>query len=76
MEDKLRRKRKTKRKQASSPTPTPPRWTKRPPHPYLLKKKKNEKVVVIKVNKQANNGAKRIWVPNDIISNMKSTKKI
>ena len=43
---------------------------------YLLKKKKNDKVVVIKVNKQANNGAKRIWVPKEIISNMKSTKKV
>ena len=27
--------------------------------PYLLKKKKNNKVVAIKVNKQANNGVKR-----------------
>ena len=27
--------------------------------PYLLKKKKNDKVVAIKVNKQANNGVKR-----------------
>ena len=27
--------------------------------PYLLKKKKNDKVVVIKVNKQTNNGVKR-----------------
>ena len=44
--------------------------------PYLLKKKKNDKVVAIKVNKQANNGAKRIWVPKEIISNMKSTKKV
>ena len=44
--------------------------------PYLLKKKKNDKVVAIKVNKQANNGVKRIWVPREIISNMKSTKKI
>ena len=43
--------------------------------PYLLKKKKNDKVVAIKVNKQANNGAKRIWVQK-IISNMKSTKKV
>jgi hypothetical protein len=34
--------------------------------PYLLKKK-NEKVVAIKVNKQANNGAKCIWVPKEII---------
>ena len=41
-----------------------------------LKKKKNDKVVAIKVNKQANNGVKRIWVPKEIISNMKSTKKV
>ena len=45
--------------------------------PYLLKKNKNDKVVTIKVNKQANNnGAKCIWVPKEIISNMKSTKKV
>ena len=44
--------------------------------PYLLKKKKNDKEVAIKVNKQANNGAKSIWVPKKIISNMKSTKKV
>ena len=45
--------------------------------PYLLKKKKNNKVVAIKVNKQANNnGVKRFWVPKEIISNMKSTKKV
>ena len=44
--------------------------------PYLLKKKKNDMVVAIKVNKQANNGTKRIWVPKKIISNMKSTKKV
>ena len=41
--------------------------------PYLLKKKKkNDKVAAIKVN----NGAKRISVPKEIISNMKSTKKV
>ena len=45
-------------------------------HTYLLKKKKNDKVVAIKVNKQAYNGAKHIWVPKEIISNMKSTKKV
>ena len=46
--------------------------------PYLLKKKKkkNDMVVAIKVNKQANNGVKRFWVPNEIISNMKRTKKV
>ena len=42
----------------------------------LKKKKKNNKVVAIKVNKQANNGVKRFWVPKEIISNMKSTKKV
>ena len=44
--------------------------------PYLLKKKKNDKVVAIKVKKQANKGAKHIWVPKEIIYNMKSTMKV
>ena len=44
--------------------------------PYSLKKKKNDKVVAIKVNKQVNNGVKRFWVPKEIISNMKSIKKV
>jgi TPP-dependent indolepyruvate ferredoxin oxidoreductase alpha subunit len=46
--------------------------------PYLIKKKKNGKVIAIKANKQANKGkgAKRIWVPKKIISTMKSTKKV
>jgi hypothetical protein len=46
--------------------------------PYLIKKKKNGKVIAIKANKQANKGkgAKHIWVPKEIISTMKSTKKI
>ena len=44
--------------------------------PYLLKKKKNDKVVAIKVNKQANNGVKRFWMPKEIISNTRSTKKV
>jgi hypothetical protein len=46
--------------------------------PYLIKKKKNEKVIAINANKQANKGkgAKRIWVPKEIISTMKSTKKV
>jgi hypothetical protein len=37
--------------------------------PYLIKKKKNGKVIAIKANKQANKGkgAKRIWVPKEII---------
>ena len=43
---------------------------------YLLEKKKNDKVVAIKVNKQANNGVKRFWVPKEIISNKKSIKKV
>jgi hypothetical protein len=46
--------------------------------PYLIKKKRNGKVIAIKTNKQANKGkeAKRIWVPKEIISTMKSTKKV
>jgi hypothetical protein len=45
---------------------------------YLIKKKKNEKVIAFNVNKKANmgKGAKRIWVPKKIISTMKSTKKV
>jgi hypothetical protein len=37
--------------------------------PYLIKKKKNGKVIEIKANKQANKGkgAKCIWVPKEII---------
>jgi hypothetical protein len=46
--------------------------------PYLIKKKKNGKLITIKANKQANKGkgAKRIWVPKEIISTMKITKKV
>jgi hypothetical protein len=46
--------------------------------PYLIKTKKNGKVIVIKANKQANKGkgAEHIWVPKEIISTMKSTKKV
>jgi hypothetical protein len=46
--------------------------------PYLIKKEKNGKVIAIKANKQANKGkgAKHIWVPKEIISTMKSTKKV
>ena len=46
--------------------------------PYLIKKKKNGKVIATKTNKQANKGkgAKCIWVPKEIISTMKSTKKV
>jgi hypothetical protein len=46
--------------------------------PYLIKKKKNGNVIAIKANKQANKGkeAKRIWVSKEIISTMKSTKKV
>jgi hypothetical protein len=45
---------------------------------YLIKKKKNGKVIVIKANKQANKGkgVKRIWMTKEIISTMKSTKKV
>jgi hypothetical protein len=46
--------------------------------PYLIKKKKNGKVIAIKANNQANKGkgAKRIWVPKETISTMESTKKV
>jgi hypothetical protein len=46
--------------------------------PYLIKNKKNGKVIEIKSNKQANigKGAKRIWVLKEIISTIKSTKKV
>jgi hypothetical protein len=46
--------------------------------PYLIKKKKNGKVITIKANKQANKGkgAKHIWVPKEIVLTMKSTKKV
>jgi hypothetical protein len=46
--------------------------------PYLIKKKKNGNVIAIKANKQTNKGkgAKRIWVPKEIISTMKITKKV
>jgi hypothetical protein len=46
--------------------------------PYLIEKKKNGKVIAIKANKQANKrkGAQRIWVPKEIISTMKNTKKV
>jgi hypothetical protein len=45
---------------------------------YLIKKKKNGKVIAIKANKQANKGkwAKHIWVPKEIIATMISTKKV
>jgi hypothetical protein len=44
----------------------------------LIKKKKNGKVIATKANKPTNKGkgAKRIWVPKEIISTMKSTKKV
>ena len=44
---------------------------------YLIKKK-NGKVIAIKANKQANKGkgGKRIWVPKEIISNMKNINKV
>jgi hypothetical protein len=46
--------------------------------PYFIKKKRNGNVIAIKAKKQANKGkgAKRIWVAKEIISTMKSTKKV
>ena len=74
MREELRRKRKTKRKHLSNTYAN--KVDKKASTPYLLKKKKNNKVVAIKVNKQANNGVKCFWVPKEIISNMKGTKKV
>jgi hypothetical protein len=44
----------------------------------LIKKKKNGKMIAIKANKQANKGkrVKRIRVSKEIISTIKSTKKV
>ena len=75
MGEELRRKRKTKKETSKLTYTYTNKVDKKVSTPYLLKKK-NDKVVVIKVNKQANNEAKRIWVPKKIISNMKSTKKV
>jgi hypothetical protein len=46
--------------------------------PYLIKKKTNGNVIAIKANKQDNKGkgTKHIWVPKEIISTMKITKKL
>jgi hypothetical protein len=56
-----------KYQQARSTTPTSTRWTKRQLH-----------MIAIKANKQANKGkgGKCIWLPKEIISTMKSTKKV
>jgi hypothetical protein len=47
---------------------------------YIIfdQEKKNGNVIAIKANMQANKGkgAKCIWVPKEIISTMKSTKKV
>jgi hypothetical protein len=46
--------------------------------PYLIKKKKNGKLIAIKAIKQTKKekGTKCIWVPKEIISTMKNTKKV
>ena len=75
MGEELRRKRKTKKQTSKLSNTYTNKVDKKTSTPYLLKKKKNNKVVTIKVNKQANNGVKRFWVPKDIISNMKSTRR-
>jgi hypothetical protein len=56
--------RKSKEKQASSPTPTPTRWTRRLPH-HNFSRRKNDKMIAIKMSKKAinNKGAKHIGVP-------------
>ena len=74
MGEELRRKREKKQTSNLSNTYTN-KVDKKASTPYLLKKK-NDKVVAIKVNKQANNVVKHFWVPKEIISNIKSTKKV
>ena len=77
MGEELRRKRKNKKEISKLSNTYTKKVDKKAFTPYLLKKKnKSDKVVAIKVNKQANNGAKCIWVPKEIISNIKSTKKV
>jgi hypothetical protein len=76
---KIRDKQKVKKKPTSKITNTYiNKVNKKGDTPYLIKKKKNIKVIAIKANKQANKGkgAKRIWVLKEIISTMKSTKKV
>ena len=41
-----------------------------------MKKKKNDKVVAIKVNKQANNGVKRFWMPKENHFKYEEHKKV
>jgi hypothetical protein len=73
---------KTREKQKKRPTSkisnTYIKVDKKAATPYLIKKKKKGKVKAIKTNKQSNKGkgAKRIWVSQEIISTMKSTKKV
>jgi hypothetical protein len=74
MGEEIRRKRKKKQTSKLSNTYTN-KVNKKAFTPYLLKKK-NDKVVAIKVNKQANKRVKHIRVPKETISNMKSTKKV
>ena len=76
MGEELRKKRKTKEETSKHTNTYTNKVDKKASTPYLLKKKKSDKVVAIKVNKQANNGVKCFWVPKEIISNMKSTKKV
>ena len=66
MREELRRKRKTKKETSKLSNTYTYKVDKKASTPYLLKKKKNDKVVAIKVNKQANNGAKRVLVPVDV----------
>jgi hypothetical protein len=44
--------------------------------PYLIKKKKNGKVIAITIKTNKGKRAKHIWVPKEIISTMKSTKNV
>jgi hypothetical protein len=78
-EDKKKQKQKLKQKPPSKISNTYiNKVDKKAATPYLIKKKKNGKVIAIKANKQATKGKgiKRIWVPKEIFSTMKSTKKV
>ena len=76
MGEELRKKEKNKKETSKLSNTYTNKVVKKASTPYLLKKKKNDKVVAIKVNKQTNNGVKRFWVSKEIISNMKSTKTV
>jgi hypothetical protein len=69
--------RKRKGQQAKSPTPTSTRWTKKSLH-HIWSRRKEWKCDSNQGQQasQQRKGVKCIWVPKEIISTMKSTKKV